>query len=120
MIRPIDMQQTLQALNDQAFRVNHDQAAVAYRQVQELGAARRENLQRAERPAETRARSEASFQTLHVFTEPAARQQEVREQARRRFEEQRAALRLYGPDEGRRRARGYTDEYAGLAFNLIA
>lgn len=120
MIRPIDMQQTLQVLNDQAFRVNHDQAAVAYRQMQELGAARRETLERAERPTETAARSEASFSALHAFTEPAARRQEIREQARRRFEEQRSALRLYGPDEGRRRTRSYTDEYAGLALDLSA
>jgi len=64
MIRPLDMQVALHALPEHAKQTSAENAGVLYKQVQEMGRARLENLMRQERPMELEARSETVFRPI--------------------------------------------------------
>lgn len=83
MIRPVDMQVALNALPDQGARVQHETAATQYRQVQNLGASRDENLNRPHRVTENAETYAATFRGVEQSGD-SARREEVRERVRRR------------------------------------
>lgn len=88
MIRPIDVRVAFNALPDAGARVSQEMAATQYRQVQEFRDSRNENLNRPTRVVENASAYAPVFRGVEQRgAEPSARQQEVRERARRRSEE---------------------------------
>jgi hypothetical protein len=68
MIRPLDMQVALHALPEQARHISTEQAGAIYRNVQELGQARQENLERQTRVAQTQASLNSVFRPVERYT----------------------------------------------------
>lgn len=108
MIRPIDVRVAFNALPDAGARVSQEMAATQYRQVQEFRDSRAENLNRPTRVMENASVYAPVLRGVEQRSaEPSARQQEVRERARRRSEEDRDSL-------GRPRDRTITYSPTGL------
>ncbi len=128
MIRPVDMQVALNALPDQGARVLQESAATQYRQVQNLGASRDENLNRPTRVTENAESYAATFRGVEQSGE-SARRDEVRERVRRRNDERDQTgaaetalseityepVSLHGPSR-----RIYSEDGAGRSLDFIA
>ena len=61
MIQPLDMQVAYNAIPEIAKNTSVEQAGIIYRQVEEMGRSRQENLNRQEKLVEVKARPEAVF-----------------------------------------------------------
>lgn len=128
MISPLDIRVAFNAIPDHGARVSQELAATQYRQVQEFRDSRTENLNRPTRVVETASTYAPAFRSVERLDDPTARQQEIRERARRRFsgeairEEDRDRPLTYGPlgllDPGSRRK--YSDAGAGQLLDWTA
>ncbi len=70
MIRPLDMQVAMHALPEIAKQTSADAAGVLYKQVQELGRARQEQLRGQERIEQTREGTDANFRGVESGANP--------------------------------------------------
>ena len=127
MIRPLDMQVAFNALPDHGARVTQELAATQYRQVQEYGDSRTENLNRPAKVVETASTYAPVFQNVERGDQNnPVRQQELRERVRRRIEDRENGSDekplTYGPasllDMAPRRK--YSDEGAGQLLDWTA
>ncbi len=118
MIRPLEMQAAFQAIPEMAYQVNQAHAAQTYRQVQDLGRARQENLRKPEQPQPAAAGEGAVFRPVENPGEAPQRRTEMREQARRRMEELRERGQVYTPGGMRRSPRPWLEDELGLVLDL--
>lgn len=120
MISPLEMQVAFSAIPDFTRQATAEQAGAAYRQMQDMGKALRENLARQERVSETLSRTGVVFHPV----EPKYEESRMMRQARHHEEKERRGEdeeeRIYAPEglEPFRHAR--LEEVAGAYLDLIA
>ncbi|MBX7058201.1 MAG: hypothetical protein K1X75_09045 [Leptospirales bacterium] len=119
MIRPLELQAAFQAIPEQAARVNQEQAAIVYRQIQEFTRARSDSLQKPVQAQPAARRDDAAFQMVTNPGEEPPRRGELREQARRRFDEIRKEGRTYGPGGMIRSRFAVLEDELGLALDFL-
>ena len=123
MIRPLDMQVAFNAMPEVARQAGGEQAGLVYRQVQDLGRAREENLVRHERVNHTETAGETVFRPVHSRFEEGSSGHGANkrdpEERRRSYEREREAL-PYAPSGRRVFSRALDEEAAGLSLDLSA
>ena len=123
MIRPLDMQVAFNAVPEVARQAGGEQAGALYRQVQDLGRAREENLVRHEKVNQAERTMETVFRPVHSRYEEGSSGQDTgrrnTEDRRRDFEQKRQAL-PYAPAGRAVFVRAVYEEVAGLSLDLTA
>ncbi len=123
MIRPLDMQVAFNAVPEVARQTGLEQAAVVYRQVQDLGRAREENLVRHERVQQAEGRADVVFRPVQSHYQEGRSGQRFdrrsEEERREAFSRERRIL-PYVPAGRTAFARALHEEASGLALDLTA
>ena len=121
MIQPLDMQVAFNAVPETAGRLSAEQAGLSYRQVQDLGRARQENLTRQERINETRNRADPTLAAYNPRNEETSGPASRSRMERRRGWGDDKERRPYVPSGGKALfKKAYAEENSGLNLDLIA